>query len=45
MYVSNYHEFGHLINADTFDTSHVHNELYEIYTNQLVSCISFNLLP
>ncbi|GFS32351.1 multifunctional procollagen lysine hydroxylase and glycosyltransferase LH3 [Nephila pilipes] len=35
MYVSNLHDFGHLVNSDSFDTSHVHNELYEIYTNQV----------
>ncbi|PRD31997.1 UNVERIFIED_CONTAM: Procollagen-lysine,2-oxoglutarate 5-dioxygenase 1 [Trichonephila clavipes] len=35
MYISNLHEFGHLVNSDSFDTSHVHNELYEIYTNQV----------
>lgn len=35
MYVSNLHDFGHLINSDSFDTSHVHDELYEIYTNQV----------
>ncbi|KAF8767482.1 Procollagen-lysine like protein [Argiope bruennichi] len=35
MYVSNLHEFGHLINSDSFDTSHVHNDFYEIYTNQV----------
>ncbi|XP_076320544.1 LOW QUALITY PROTEIN: procollagen lysyl hydroxylase [Tachypleus tridentatus] len=35
MYVTNMEYFGHLINSETFDTSHVHNDLYEIYTNQL----------
>ncbi|KFM79073.1 Procollagen-lysine,2-oxoglutarate 5-dioxygenase 3, partial [Stegodyphus mimosarum] len=35
IYVSNLHDFGHLINSESFDTSHVHNELYEIYTNQV----------
>lgn len=35
MYVSNMHDLGHLVNADAFDTSHLRNELYEIYTNQV----------
>ncbi|CAL1268445.1 unnamed protein product [Larinioides sclopetarius] len=35
MYISNLHEFGHLVNSDSFDTSHVRNELFEIYTNQV----------
>ncbi|XP_015911876.2 procollagen-lysine,2-oxoglutarate 5-dioxygenase 1 isoform X2 [Parasteatoda tepidariorum] len=35
MYISNLHDFGHLINSETFDTSHLHNDLYEIYTNQV----------
>lgn len=35
MYLSNMETFGHLINSESFDTSHVHNDLYEIYTNQV----------
>ena len=27
-------EWGHLLNADDFDTSHLHNELWEIVNNQ-----------
>ncbi|KAG8231868.1 hypothetical protein J437_LFUL011773 [Ladona fulva] len=34
MYVSNREDFGHLINADNFDTSHLHNELYQIFDNR-----------
>lgn len=33
MYVSNMHYFGHLIDTDNFETSHLHNELYEIFNN------------
>ncbi|XP_059468645.1 multifunctional procollagen lysine hydroxylase and glycosyltransferase LH3 [Neocloeon triangulifer] len=34
MFVDNLIDFGHLINADSFDTSHVHNELYQIFDNK-----------
>ena len=33
-YVSNRLDWGHLINADDFDTSHKYNELWELVTNQ-----------
>ena len=33
-YVSNRVSFGHLIDSDDFDTSHVHNELWEISKNR-----------
>ncbi|XP_046397512.1 procollagen-lysine,2-oxoglutarate 5-dioxygenase 1 isoform X2 [Ischnura elegans] len=34
MYVSNRLDYGHLINADNFDTSHLHNDLYQIFDNR-----------
>jgi hypothetical protein len=34
MYVDNMDDFGHLVNADNFDTSHVHNELYQLFDNK-----------
>ncbi|XP_065349170.1 multifunctional procollagen lysine hydroxylase and glycosyltransferase LH3 isoform X2 [Cloeon dipterum] len=34
MFVDNLKDFGHLIHADNFDTSHMHNELYQIFDNQ-----------
>ncbi len=34
MYVTNRGTFGHLINADDFDTSHVHNELWQLLANR-----------
>ncbi|XP_069181072.1 procollagen-lysine,2-oxoglutarate 5-dioxygenase 1 isoform X2 [Procambarus clarkii] len=34
MYVSNRVDFGHLVNADKFDTSRLHNELWEIFDNR-----------
>lgn len=34
MYVSNRVDFGHLINAENFETHHVNNELYQIFENR-----------
>ena len=34
IYVTNREEWGHLVNADSFTTSHLHNELWEIETNR-----------
>jgi len=34
MYISNRVDWGHLINADNFDTSHLHNEMYQIFDNR-----------
>lgn len=33
MFVSNLKSFGHLVNADHFDTIHKHNELWQLYDN------------
>ena len=33
-FVSNRIEWGHLVNADDFDMSHTHNELWEIINNR-----------
>lgn len=35
MYVSNEIDFGHLVNSESYTTDHLHNDLYEIYTNKL----------
>ena len=32
MYATNLYEFGHLINPETFNTSIVQPEMYEIFT-------------
>ena len=37
MYVSNMHNFGHLISTDNYETHHLHNDLYNIFENRLVS--------
>ena len=34
MHVTNRGTFGHLVNADDFDTSHIHNELWELIRNK-----------
>lgn len=37
MYATNVQYFGHLVNPETFNTSLVRPEMYEIVTNQAVS--------
>ncbi|XP_069690681.1 procollagen-lysine,2-oxoglutarate 5-dioxygenase 1 isoform X2 [Periplaneta americana] len=34
MYVNNRVDFGHLINADNFDTSRINSEIYQIFDNR-----------
>lgn len=34
MYVNNRVDFGHLVNADNFDTSHANSEIYQIFDNR-----------
>lgn len=34
IYVDNRHDYGHLVSADSFDTSHTNNELYQILENK-----------
>lgn len=34
VFVSNLEEYGHLVNPESFSTTHKHNDLYEIYTNR-----------
>ena len=36
MYVSNLDEYGHLLNADNYETTHLHNDMYMIFDNRLV---------
>lgn len=35
MYVSNLEEYGHLINADDYDTSHLHNDMFSLFDNRV----------
>jgi len=34
MFISNRVDFGHLINADNFETVHLHNDLYQLFDNR-----------
>lgn len=34
MYIDNREDYGHLVSADNFDTSHTNNELYQILENK-----------
>lgn len=36
MHVSNLHDYGHLLNGDTYDTSHLHGDMYQMFDNTLV---------
>ena len=38
MYVTNRKKYGHLVDYEEFDTSHVHNDMYQIFQNPWV-CI------
>ena len=37
MYVTNLHDYGHLLNPETYDTSHLHGDMYQMFDNNLVS--------
>ena len=37
MFMSNLEEYGHLVKPDEYSTEHLHNDLYEIDSNRLVS--------
>ena len=39
MHVSNLHEYGHLLNADNYDTSRLHGDMYQMFDNNLVSTL------
>ena len=36
MYVSNLHSYGHLINEENYETTHLHNDMYNLFHNRLV---------
>lgn len=42
MYATNMEEFGHLINPDSFNTSLIRPEMYEIFTNYEVNKLLAN---
>ena len=37
MYMNNLHEFGHLLNAENYNTDHLNNDMYMIFDNRVVS--------
>ena len=37
MYMSNLDKYGHLLNADNYNTDHLNNDMYMIFDNRLVS--------
>ena len=38
MYISNWHtNYGHLLNDDNFETTHLHNDMFSMLDNRMVS--------
>ena len=37
MYATNLHEFGRLLETENYRTDHLHNDLWELFDNKLVS--------
>lgn len=33
MFLTNRHSFGHLLSLDSYQTTHLHNDLWEIFSN------------
>lgn len=33
MFLTNRHTFGHLLSLDSYQTSHLHNDLWEVFSN------------
>lgn len=33
MFLTNRHTFGHLLSLDNYQTSHLHNDLWEVFSN------------
>ena len=42
MYATNLYDFGRLLEADNYNTNHLHNDLWEIFDNRVVSLLKFN---
>ena len=43
MYMSNLHKYGHLVNPDRYETNHLHNDLYNLFENRVVSYPLFSV--
>lgn len=39
MYVTNQKHYGHLVNPDNFETSHLFNDMYNMFENPTVSIL------
>lgn len=37
MYVSNLNDYGHLLNGDNYEITHLHNDMFNMFDNRLVS--------
>lgn len=33
MYLTNQHQFGHILSLENYQTSHLHNDLWQIFSN------------
>lgn len=33
MFLTNRHAFGHLLSLDSYQTTHLHNDLWEVFSN------------
>lgn len=33
MFLTNRHTFGHLLSLDNYQTTHLHNDLWEVFSN------------
>ena len=46
MYVTNQHYFGRLLEVSTFTTDRLHNDMYQMMDNRIVSmecCVAYKL--
>ena len=43
MYATNLHEFGRLLETENYRTDHLHNDLWELFDNKLVSSHSMEV--
>lgn len=41
MYATNVYEFGRLLETENYPTDHLHNDLWELFDNKVVSVHSF----
>ena len=37
MYADNQYDYGHLLDVEEFETDHLHDDMYTIFSNPLVS--------